>query len=180
MTTKLSTSQRLARLGDLINQAGINYYERIQHCYAILRDSVWIDAEFKGDEYAAAQMLGDKYLHDLSGAMTIWNLMQIYQRFPEIQDWQKAKYNLRVLYEACKPAPKPKVERRAVTLADHEAMCQELREAEWEVKDKTKKIQEYKSRVQELEEELTRVKAENVRLRARIRELEGSRKRQVA
>ena len=91
----------LARLKSLSNEAGSNHYERIGLVDRLLNDEQWLKSNWNGDDYKAAEALEENYFQDLSGSMTIFQLLQIFRRFPNLKDWVDRKYNLRSLLEAC-------------------------------------------------------------------------------
>lgn len=141
----MSASKLLARLQELSEQSGKNYYERIHIADTLLQDREWLKTEFVGDDYKAAESLEAKYFHDLSGSMTVWMLLQIYRRFPNEKDWQKCSYNLRTLYGMCKPAKQTGRTRAAVKVAEFEKVQEKAKEATYRMQQAEKQVQEKES-----------------------------------
>src|ERR1035438_4251480 len=91
----------LARLRVLIGQAGSNYFERISIASDLLDNQEWLLVAYQGDAFDAANMLEKLYFHDLCGAMTIWEILHIYQKFPTEKKWEAHKYNLKKMHALC-------------------------------------------------------------------------------
>ncbi len=166
--SQMTESQILADLRELTEAVGSNHYQRIKLADQLMQRREWIASSFKGDDYRAAEMLEEEFFHDLSGAMTIWNLLTIYRKFPLEKDWKAKQYNLRMLLSACKPPVSEKAgkqERKSVKYAEFEATQQRAKEAEFQLKRKEKEIESYRLRVTELEQE-------NSRLHGRVEQLE--------
>lgn len=167
-----TSAKLLARLGDLIATAGANYYERIQIADTLIQDKEWLLAEFKGDDYKAAEVLEEQYFHDLSGSLTIWQLMHVYRKFPNEADWRKHKYNLRKLFELTKPEPTPRREYRSVTRKLFEEVEQRAKEMEFQVKKVNKELSARDQEISSLKDKVSRLERENIKLKGQVEELE--------
>jgi chaperonin cofactor prefoldin len=170
-------NQLIVRLGELIRGAGENYYERIQIADTLLKDKEWVEAHYSGDAFRGADHLEECYFHDLCGMMTIWDLMQIYRKFPKKDEWVKHKYNLRKMFEFTKvkttTATTGGSTRRAAKVEDLDrleetnlALKKQLQTTNQVVVSKDKKIED-------LETEVRSLQRENARLNGRIEELES-------
>ena len=168
----MNTAKLLAKLAELIELAGANYYQRISIANELMQDKEWIGRDFKGDDYKAAEMLEVKYFHDLSGSMTIWMLLQIFRKYPDESTWQANKYNLRSLYAKCKPAPSERQAPVRVKLADFERVEQEAKEAKFVVQKLKKEVSQKETEVEQLRKRVGQLESENTRLKGRIEQLE--------
>ena len=169
-----STAKLLARLKELSDDAGVNYYERISIADSLMQDREWLKTSFKSDDYAAAEYLQDTFFHDLSGSMTIWMLLQIYRKFPNKTDWKNEGYNLRTLYAKCKPPIEKKTggTRVAIKVADHEKLIQEVKEKQFEIRKVKQLCQDHETELEALQKTCNQLERENLKLKGRIEELE--------
>jgi len=169
----MTSAQALARLATLSEDAGTNYYERIQLADQLMQDRNWLATNFKSDDYAAAEMLETKYFHDLSGSMTVWMLLHIYRKFPNQADWKAQKYHLRTLYAMCKPpANTSPTVKRTIKVADYEKVEQQVKETKFQLQQKTKALEVRESELEILKKKVTRLERENAELHGRVNELE--------
>ncbi len=169
MTT---SAKLLAKLAELTDLAGANYYQRISIANELMQDREWIVAECKGDDYHAAAILETKYFHDLSGSMTIWMLLTIFRKYPEESSWKAAKYNLRHLYSKCKPAPADRAAPVHIKKADFQKVEQEAKEYKFEAQKLKKEVVAKESEVETLQKRVQQLESENIRLKGRIDSLE--------
>lgn len=167
-----SASKLLVRLKKLAGEAGNNYYQRVGIVDQLVQDREWIYQSFKGDDYKAAQYLEDEYLHDLSQAMTVWQLLTIYRKFPEEADWQKHNYNLRVLLSKCKSDSAPQSKRRVVKVAEFEAVVQKEKDTAFRLRQVTKAKDDAESELETLRKRVAKLEQENAKLRGQVEELE--------
>lgn len=173
MANKLTAGEMLARLKELADQAGRNYYERIKLADSLLQDRAWLQASFASDDYKAAEYLEAECFHDLSGSMTVWQLLHIYRKFPDESEWRKRKWNLRTLYDLCKPKAEGKgSKRRAIKVAEYEALEQRHKEAEYRVKQLGKENAAKDSQLESLQRRVRDLETDNNRLKGRVEELE--------
>ena len=161
----------LDRLKELINDAGRNYYERVKIADQLLSNKVWMESAYGGDDYKDAEMLEREYFHDLSGSMSIFELLQIYRKFNNEGDWKKHNYNLKVLYAQCKKVESSR-SRTTVKLADFEAVQAEAAEFKFKYKENEKQLKIKMSCIEKLEERVRELENENAELRGRVNELE--------
>ncbi len=168
-------SQILVRLRALTGEAGHNYFVRISLVHALLQNAAWLQSEHGGDSYRAAEALEDNYFHDVCGAVTLWQLLQIYQRFPAEADWQKHGYHIGKMLEACKPAQEEapcKTTRTVVKKAEMEAVQNRAAEAESQLKARVKEIKAKDQQIVDLQDQVAKLKTENSKLLGRVEELE--------
>lgn len=166
-----SSGRLLAKLQELSTAAGANYFERISIANQLMQDREWLEREFKGEDYKAATVLEVKYFHDLSGSMTIWMLLQIYRKFPIEKQWQDLKYNLRALYEKCKPETEHRTQTR-VKVANYQMVVQENKEVKFHNKQLEKKVEEKESELDRAQKRIVQLEGEVLRLKGRIESLE--------
>lgn len=167
-----SAGKLLATLKRLAGEAGANYYRRIEAVDQLLQNREWIDLSFKGDDYKAAEILEEEYLHDLSGSLTVWQLLTIYRKFPNESDWQKHKYNLRALSALCKPEQKRTVTRTTVKVAEFEAAQQRAKEAQYRAKQLEKNLSDRDAELESLRRRVVQLEAENEQLKGQVAALE--------
>lgn len=156
----MKPSELLVKLKKLAVAAGNNYYQRIAIAEQLLSNRDWITSSFSGDIDQAVGALEQDYFHDLSGSMTLWQLLHIYRKYPKEDVWKKHGYNLRKLYETCR-APREKQTRRAIKVSEFEALEQRLKDANFRIQQLTKKLTDF-----------TKIESENKVLKGRIEELE--------
>lgn len=171
------TNKLLMRLRDLSTQAGENYYERIQIADTLLKDKEWIAIHYSGNAFRAADHMQECYFHDLCGLMTIWDLMQVYRKFPKKDDWIKHKYNLRKMYEFTKVKTASTSggggTRRAAKIADLEKLEENNTLLKKQIQAKEKIVDEKDKKIAELESQVRTLQMEKARLQGRIEELEA-------
>lgn len=158
----MSATQLIAELKTLSTKAGENCYRRIVIAEQILADREWIQEHHGGDPWKAASALEDDFFDDLSGAISLWGMLEILRHFPNESDWKKRKYSLRKLQADINP-PENKPQR---------------------VKEKLPRINrdEYESIKQERDtllksvdsqqKKLKKLEVENIELKGRLKELE--------
>ncbi len=164
-----SPSVLLPELASLMRASGQNYYRRIQIADQILQNKDWVLESFRGDPHKAADVLEEKYFHDLCGVVSIWDLMQIYRRFPEEKDWESYGYNLRVMLDKLHvPGNKNSNKARDVK----RATIKQLEETQTQAKDykyrfemASEKLIAAKAMIGQLKENITDLQKENAALR---------------
>lgn len=145
--------ERTSRLKELMAKAGINYYERVRIVADLLNDRAWLRITFNGDAYEAAQWLESEFLHDITAVISVWELLQIYRRFPDVTDWGKRKYRLKELWDEARPreprrtAVKEKNAKAARPLTDQERLAQ----AKHELEQLEAKVEKLRAFIRELE-----------------------------
>ncbi len=162
----MKTSEKLVRLKTLIEEAGKNYYERIKLACEVLADEAWVSESFGGDQFAAAEML-EGFFHDLCGMLSIFELMHIYQKFPDAIDWKKHKWNLRTLHDLCKESVKASggAPRVHVKRSEYESLKARHEDTVYLLKQERKMVAR-------LQEQVNSMQQENLLLQGRVNELE--------
>ncbi len=166
----MKTSEKLNRLKILVHEAGNNCYERIKLASEILADQEWVLEAFRGDTFKAADMLETSFFHDLCGMLSIYELMHIYQKFPDKTEWQKHKWNLRVLHDLCKEAVKARGGKPRVHVKQSEfnALKEKYEEA-------ANLLKQERKMVARLQEQVNSLCQENLFLEEKVKELEQER-----
>ncbi len=113
---------------NLANAAGAQHYERLRLAHGLLRDEDWVfDPQGGGgDEGKALALLEAKCFADLCGAVTLPELLDVYEFVPEVEEWKKANWNFRRLLELTRERRRSKPTRRA-PIGNHAA---EVRQAD--------------------------------------------------
>lgn len=168
----MSATTLLVKLRELADQAGNNYYQRVKIIDQLLNDRQWVSESFCGDDYKAAQSLETDYLHDLSGSITVWQLVGIYRKFPNESGWKQHNYNLRTLLEKSKPEPEKRGTRSSVKMAQFLAVQTRLKDSEFRVKQFEKEVVAKESELEKLRKRVAQLETENIRLTAQVEELE--------
>lgn len=143
---------------------GETYHRRAVLSREVLADPDWIGTEFDGDLEKAIKAVEDGYFADLSGAMTVTELHEILSEFEEVTEWREHGFNLLAMLALARTKKRERREpptgepatRRAVKLADHEAVIDQLNHQRVIAK-------KYQDQTEEL-------KADNERLRAELRD----------
>lgn len=91
--TKRRTTQRLAQLKNLADQAAENLYERIKLASEVLEDLDWIAECFGGSDLKAMDTLQADYFRDLGGFITMGELIRMYKTLPK-HVWEECRYNV--------------------------------------------------------------------------------------
>lgn len=157
--TNQTSGRLLAELDQLMAAATTNYYQRIALADQLLQDKQWILSEFAGNAHRAGAVLEKRYFHDLSGTLSIWNLLLIYRRFPTEEEWSKCNYNLRLLYELCKPPAQKRTPQQRISKVAFEKAIQEAKEAQ--------------AAYRKLQKDYQQLEKENQQLRRQLDELKG-------
>lgn len=156
-TTETSAATKLARLTELLDQAGELLFERITLAAELIRDTDWIAEGFSGNVDRAANTLEKRYLGDLCGAVQFWRLIALRERFPTIEQWRAKHFNITALSAIFdKEKPKQVREVNRVTLKEYEEVVAE--KAHFETLYKNEKVLREKAETA-LERERERVKA---------------------
>jgi len=167
----MNASEMLTKLKALVGEVGKVHFERVALAYKLLGNKEWIESEFNGDDWKAAEFLEEECFGDLCGAMSLWDLLKIRQHFPKEADWARCKWNLAKLMAECK-TDTPKVTRTAIKKADYEAVQQQAAESAAMLKKERRESASKDERIAKLEKDCTRLNRENAVLRGRIEELE--------
>lgn len=101
--TKITTTQKLAQLKQLAADAKTNLYQRVKLAVEILADRQYVDSVHGSEDKAMhfLQSEGFPYIEK-----TVGQLVAIYNRFPNEDDWDKRNYNLTVMWDEVKAAKK--------------------------------------------------------------------------
>ena len=170
----MTSVEHLKELERLIGEAGKNYYERTSHISALLEDANWVRSSFSGDDYKAAETLESKYLHDLSGTVSVFQLLTIFRRFPNEKDWKAEGYHIRKLLQKCKPEPtESRGSRTSIKVSDYEAVVQQSKENLHKAKALEKQLVTATESVESLKKQNEKFRMEIERLKGRIEELES-------
>jgi hypothetical protein len=154
-----------ARLGALVRQAGVNYFERATLANELLQDKDWIAAALGGSDWKAVELLQAEFFHDLAGTIHLTDLIRLVQHWPDEKDWRAFGYHLGKMMKALKPAHKPRTYRRP-KLKEYEALLTRVKEVEYQRNTILSERDKLLKRVAEVEKE-------NDRLKGRVEELEG-------
>jgi predicted RNase H-like nuclease (RuvC/YqgF family) len=145
---------------------------------ALLDDKDWLWAEYAGDQYKAADGLGMEFLHDINCTFSVWDLLQIYRKFPDEKTWKDKKYQLDLLFEASRPRMAAECigSRPLIKVKEHRAVKEQLEEKKQEVINIRKMLKSKDQIIAELTAEVERLKAENAKLSGRLHKLENRRR----
>lgn len=176
--SKQSTAQKLAQLEQLANEMGERLYARTKLAVEIMADRQWVRDLFKGGQGEAGDHLTERYFADLAGLATYWDLAEVYQAFPDIDDWKLRGFNVMQLSaearEKLRPAKEEKPTRggrHGVTVAQFNEQSQELKTTAYELKLMKERQEPMAEELKRLREENADLRAENKELRAELREL---------
>ncbi len=172
-TEPKSPATQLARLRTLMESAGHNYFERISIAKDLLANSEWIQSEHGGNPYHAAEALSSKYFHDISGLMSMWDMLKVVTKFPEEVQWKQHSYNLQDMLELCKPVADPNLKpRTTIKVAEYEAVKDKAAELESRVKQDATRIRQKDREIEALKTRVDVLEEENAQLKGRVQELE--------
>jgi hypothetical protein len=191
-------AQKFAELKNMLNEQGQKILHRLRLAAELLSDAEWLMST-KNDEGAARDLLEDECFGDLCGALTLGQLLRIYQHFPNEADWKESRWNLKSLIvrvEAIESKGKDKPTRapiERVTIKERDELVQErehfkavadnnLRKFETasrEVNLAKSKERDYLTEIRELKAMLHDLKVENAHLKGRLEELERAMERQM-
>lgn len=173
----MNTSDRIIILKRLIGEAGRNYYQRVENAVALLDDIQWIEAEYNGDKYKAAESLQSEFFHDIIGALSIWDLLQIFRKFPNESQWRGHQWNLTYLYQASIPRQDKNFKSKPlIKTSEHKEVKKQLEEKTQQVVNLQRMVKSKEEIIADLQREVQRLTAENTKMRRRLDVLE----RQVA
>jgi predicted nuclease with TOPRIM domain len=167
----VNAQDRVKQLRELIGEAGRNYYKRIALASALLSDKAWIEAEHGSDDYRAAEALEDHFFHDLSGSFSLWELLRIYQKFPDEAQWKAERYHLKNLLGRCvvKESRGPV---RRVSIKEFDAVKDQAETAQAEIRHLKKQNTSKDETIASLQKRVDELEEENAILRGRVDELE--------
>lgn len=186
------------RLKELAGKAGELAFERVGLAAKLLADVHWLAEEFPvgtkeedgkrvrtGGEEAARDYLEQDFFGDLCGALTLGQLLKIYQRFPTLAEWKRHNFHLARLWAAAleveaaeKPEP-PKSERRKATVAMLEEAEESIQHWRAVAERQEREAVKASSSLAEIRRKLEEKEREIARLQGRIEELERMLGRQL-
>lgn len=176
MANQKTTTQKLARLKVLRDDAGANIYERCRLAAEVLADTDWIAAIHGGSLDAAEQAVQDEYFADLGGYVTLGTLTDIYRTFPDEAEWKARKYNLQVMEAEWEEARAEEREVKPRVRPQYKVLAEEAKERAEKAERQAEQVETLLSGERQsaarLREELETLRMENAELRGRVRELE--------
>lgn len=180
-----TTAQLLADLGRLRNRSGESAYKRITIAAKVFADKEWIATSHTGDAYAAAEYLQNEYFGDMCGAVSFLKLLEVYTRFPALDDWRANKFNVTLMYaklegERAVDTGKEKRSYDRPTKADRDQWEAEKKDLEFTVKYQSKDLKDHTEENVKLRQRVLELERENAELRGRLSELERIMDRQLA
>lgn len=106
----MTGSEMYVRLRNLCNKAGVTHYDRIKLASELLQDRGWVTSPDGGggDENQAIDRLEKDCFGDLVGLIHLPNLLELYHNVPDIEDWQKARFDLKKIWSDWKSRQTPK------------------------------------------------------------------------
>lgn len=168
----MKPSDRIIDLKRLIGEAGKNYYARISHAIALLDDKNWIVESYAGDQYKAAESIENQFFYDLCGTWSIFQLLQIYRKYPTEKQWKEKNYNIGILYETSLPRrEKNFVSKPLIKTSDYKAIKDKLEEKTTEVINIRKVLKSKDEIIADLKQQIEKLQSEVIRLRAKNAEL---------
>jgi hypothetical protein len=137
----------------------------------LLANREWIDGDFRGDEIKAATYLETEFLYELSGAMSVWDLLQIYRKFPDKKVWDANKFNLGKLLELATPKKEPQ-KRERPSVSELKELESKVINLSLQLKNEQQEKKVIMKQKESMEERVRRLERENERLKGRVEELE--------
>jgi hypothetical protein len=104
----MTTSENLARLMQLRDQANDSLFERLHAAKEVLADREWVNTHFLSDA-EAKEHLRDIYFPQIAGMLSPAQLFELIERFPDRKVWEQYKFNLRVMLDLLKPEREPRI-----------------------------------------------------------------------
>lgn len=100
----MTGNQIYVRLMSMRDKAGKDHFERIKLAQALLQDKDWVESESGGggDEDKAITRIEENCFADLCGVMGLPQLVEIYNAYPNVEDWITHKCNLREMWSRMK------------------------------------------------------------------------------
>lgn len=181
----MTTTQRLAELKSLANQAKTNLFRRIQLAAEVLADADWIGRVHDGSDTKAQDVIQDEYFSELSEYLTLGTLLAIYRAFPDEAVWGKYKYNLAAMELLYQEQVKSSDEQKPAATRMHwktEAakLADQLKTVEADKRMASDLSERQASELETLRQRVQQLERENAGLLGRIEELERMTKMRLA
>lgn len=173
----LSVPQLKARLGNLAGEAGERAFERVKLAAELLGRREFLE-EFQGDDLRARHYLEERFLGDLCGAVSLGQMLAIYARFPDVEQWRARRFQLRRLWadeleaRAHEQAEKKGPPREKKPREYSRPTVQDILDRDQAIMAKDQEIQKAAATLERTEKALADKDQEIARLRARVAELE--------
>lgn len=103
-------------LRELRDHAGSKHYQRLKMADQLLKHRAWVEAldGGGGNESKALDRIEAEYFGDITGMVSLPELLDMLHHVPRIQDWQRHKYNFQKMWveHREKTHPKQSVQKR--------------------------------------------------------------------
>lgn len=172
----ITTIEKVNQLRTLMGQAGELHHQRIKLAKEIINDKEWVQTNFNGDDFRAAEVLEKEYFGDLCGAISFWRLLKIIDEFPDIEDWKKRKFNLTEMsaeIDARNRSKRSRGTRWSVSQKEYEELEAEKNRFQKLYSSKNSEVENQTIRIKELEEAVRQLTKENANLKGQVAELES-------
>lgn len=172
----MTAAEMIAKLKTLAAKAGESLWERANLAKKLLDDRDWIAREMNKDEGKAREFLNAECFGDLVGAMGLDQLLEILSAFPNKEQWQESKFNLRLLWaktvERRNKPEKTGDERWSCSREKYETLAGEKQEAESLLRLERTRTREKEDEITALREKVRELERENAELKGRVSTLE--------
>lgn len=181
MSTKTvsRTTELVAKLRRMANEAGSALYERVCMAKDVLADNGWIAEVAEGDFGKAADLIEKDCFPEICTVLSIHDLLVLLKKFPERKQWQDAKWNLKLLWAEYEKSlipdngsgtkePQQRANWKMVAQRD-----EEIKDLKFEIKRKNEKENEWDNERMQLKQKVEQLQLENARLKGRIEQLEA-------
>lgn len=184
----MATMNLLAQLRNLHGKAGPLVFERASVAAKLLADAQWIAAEHGGDESKARDVLEDDYFGDIG--LTLGQLLQVHRAFPDVTQWRVHKFSLSRLWAAYQETKQTeKKESKAsgenvrvgpISNKLYQEALDRVKHFEAVAKKQETDAKKVMSEAEKLRQRCAELERDNIRLQARVDELERMMDRQFA
>lgn len=158
----MSTTKKRAELKRLSSEGQRNLFEMLRLADEILKDAEYVD-QFGGEASCIDDMEAKEFSH-FGRSPTLGMMLKAYRKFPDIAEWRRNRFNIRVMIDLANPREKVETQRtdwkaRATELdadnANLKALIDEQSKTISELRAKVEELNglvgEYRGRVMELE-----------------------------
>ena len=170
---KRRTTQKLAELKQLAQQAKENTYQRIQLASEVLEDLDWIAATHGGSIDLARETLQAEYFHDLDGFVSLSTLISMFKKVPK-EEWDACHHKIaaiKIIFEGDYKDEKAPSTPRHDWKKDHDVLLDKYEDLEKDLDSWKGIASDRDDKIQELQAEVTELKAGIARLEGRLEEL---------